>query len=169
MKIKRIMYAAMGLALCGMGFAATSTLATATQTVNMSIVSSSTLITSGNPGTMSITLNSSGVGTATDATTTYTVNSNSGSSGTLKITGQITSGGNMPTNTTLSVNLASKSGTSAGAQSLISTAPVDLVTALPTLVSDTGAITYTFNITNGWAVSAQSLSRTVTLTLLSSS
>ncbi len=74
----------------------------------------------------------------------------------------------MPTNTSLTLNLASKAGSSQGAQTL-SVTPVDLVTKLPTLLSDTGVITYAFSVTNGWTVPAQSLNRTVTLTLTSGS
>lgn len=141
---------------------------TTTQSVSMSIASASTITTSGNPGTLAVSLNTAGTGSATDSSTTYTVTSNAGGTGSLVITGAITSGGAMPTNTSLTANLASKSGTSAGAQTLTTT-PVNLVTKLPTLVSDTGNITYTFAVTNGWTVAAQNLSRTVTFTLTSGS
>ncbi|MBM3197856.1 MAG: hypothetical protein FJZ58_01195 [Chlamydiae bacterium] len=138
------------------------------QVLKMIINATSNLTVSGNPGTLTVSLNSAGVGSATDATTTYAITSNTGGNGRLKITGAISSGGNMPTNTSLTVALASTSGTSQGAQAL-STSPVDLVTNLPTLVSDTGGITYTFGVTNGWTVPAQTLNRTVTLTITSSS
>lgn len=148
---------------------APSPLSTGTQTVNMTIVSSSAITTSGNPSTLSITLNPAGTGSATDKTTTYTAYSNSGATGRLKISGQITTGGNMPTNTSLTLSLASVAGTSKGAQPLNSTTPVDLVTGIPTLFSDTGTATYTFNVTNGWTIPAASLSRVITLTLISAS
>ena len=157
----------MSILLSGSTFAATSP--TATQTVNMTINSVSNLTASGNPATLAITINTEGVGIATDTTTTYTVTSNTGAKGQLKISGQITTGGDMPTNTSLTLGLASVSGTSAGAQTLNSTTLVDLVSNLPTLVSDTGVATYTFNVTNGWNVPAASLSRVVTLTLVSTS
>ncbi len=144
-------------------FAAT----TATQAVNMSIASSSNITTSGNPATMAITLNAAGTGSSSDNSTTYTVTSNTGDKGTLKVIGAITTGGNMPTNTALTISLVSNSGNSQGAQSL-STTPVDLVTKLPTLLSDTGAITYGFSVNNGWTIPAQNITRTVTLTLTSS-
>lgn len=143
---------------------ATST--TTVQTVNMVINSTSNITTSGNPGTMTVTLDSTGAGTATDSTTTYTVTSNSNASGSLKITGAISSGGSMPTNTSLQIALASNKGTSAGAQSLTAQ-NVDLVSKLPTLLSDTASISYTFSVTNGWTVAASSIARTVTLTLTS--
>lgn len=143
--------------------------ATATQNLTMIINSTSNITVSGNPATLSVTLNPDGTGNAVDNSTTYTVVSNTGVKGSLKVTGQITSGGDMPTNTTLTANLASKAGTSAGALALNSTKTVDLVTALPTLLSDTGAISYGFSVVNGWTVAAQTLSRTVTLTLTSGS
>lgn len=157
----------MSILLSSSIFAATSP--STTQTVNMTINSVSTLTTSGNPSTLAITIDTAGVGTATDGTTTYTVSSNTGARGKLKISGQITTGGDMPTNTSLTIGLASSQGTSAGAQTLNSTTLVDLVSNLPTLVSDTGVATYTFNVTNGWTVPAASLSRVVTLTLVSTS
>ena len=137
---------------------------TAIQNLAISVDSESSIITSGNPGTLSITLNAEGTGSSTDTSTTYTVTSNTKKKGTLKITGSITSGGNMPTNTSLTVRLNSQSGTSQGTQTLTSTA-IDLVTKLPTLVSDTGLITYAFNVVNGWTIAAQTLNRTITLTL----
>lgn len=166
MKKKVLLLSLFALIWNSYSFGGATTLASATQTVSMTINSSSILTTSGSPGAMAVIIDAAGVGSATDATTTYTVASNSGASGKLKIAGQITTGGNMPTNTSLSLNLASTTGTSAGAQAL-STSLVDLVTGLPTLVSDTGVITYVFSITNGWTVPAASLARTVTLTLVS--
>ena len=142
--------------------------ATASQTLSMVINSSSNITTSGNPGALTVTLNPDGTGTATDATTTYTVVSNTGASGKLKVTGAITTGGAMPSNTALTINLASTRGTSAGVQTL-GTSTTDLVTNIPTLVSDTGAINYGFTVTNGWTIPAQTLNRTVTLTLTSAS
>lgn len=141
---------------------------TGTQSLTMTIASASNITVSGNPGTLAVTLNTAGTGSATDSSTTYSVTSNTNASGTLQITGAITTGGAMPTNTTLTASLASNSGTSLGAQTLTTTA-VSLVNKLPTLVNDTAAITYTFNVTNGWTIAAQTLTRTVTLTLTSNS
>ena len=139
-----------------------------TQIMTMSINSTSNITTSGNPGALAITLNADGTGSATDNTTTYTIACNTGASGKLKITGAITSGGLMPANTNLTINLASAKGTSLGIQSL-GTAPIDLVTGLSTLVSDTAPISYGFTVTNGWTIPSQTLNRTVTLTLTSAS
>lgn len=154
------------LALCASNllFSAAPVNPSSTQAVNMLINSSSNITTSGNPGTLAVTLNGSGTGSASDSSTSYTVVSNTGAKGTLKVTGAITVGGAMPTNTSLTANLASAAGSSQGAQVLGTTA-VDLVTRLPTLLSDTAAITYTFNVSNGWTIPAQTLTRTVTLTL----
>lgn len=140
--------------------------ATITQGFLMSVPSSAAITVSQNPGTLTVSLNTSGTGTAIDNSTTYTVTSNSQGSGQLQITGAITSGGNMPKNTSLQISLASNSGTSLGSQTLSKTAVV-LVSALPLLLNDTATITYTFSVTNGWTVAAQTLTRRVTLTLVS--
>ena len=146
-----------------------SAAATATQAITMQINSTSSITASGNPATLAVTLDADGAGSASDSTTTYTVVSNSSSSpgDKLKITGAITTGGDMPTNCVLTANLASNDGTSAGALTLSSSA-VDLVDKLPALVSDTASITYDFSVSNGWEIATQTISRTVTLTLLSS-
>ncbi len=141
---------------------------TALQTITMSVASASNITTTGNPGTLAITLNPDGTGSSTDNSTSYTVTSNSGAKGSLKVTGSISSGGDMPTNCSLALSLASNEGKSQGSQTL-SSSSVDLVTSLPTLLTDTAAITYTFSVINGWTIPAQSLSRTVTLTLTSAS
>jgi len=141
---------------------------TVTQGFLLSVSSSTSIKVSKNPGILAVTLNSSGAGSATDTTTTYTVKSNSQGSGTLQITGAITLGGNMPTNTTLTASLTSNLGISQGAQELSTTA-VSLVTQLPTLLNDTARITYTFQVTNGWTIAAQTLTRTITLTLMTDS
>lgn len=167
MKKKIIQIGLSSLFLSSSVFSAASPITTS-QTLSLVINSTSNITTSGNPGSLAVTLNPDGTGSSTDSTTTYTVVSNTGASGKLKITGAITAGGAMPANTTLTVNLASTKGSSQGAQTL-GTAPTDLVTNLPTLVSDTGAIGYGFNVTNGWTMPAQTLNRTVTLTLTSAS
>lgn len=123
--------------------------------------------TSGNPATLTVNIPASGFSEVTDSSTTYTISSNKSQSKSLKITGAITSGGNMPTNTSLTLRLGSSSGTSLGAIEL-STTPIDLVKNLPSLITETGAITYTFTVQNGWKIAAQNLSRAITLTLTSS-
>lgn len=139
-----------------------------TQAFLMSVPSSAKIKVSKNPGKLTVTLNAAGSGSAIDSSTTYTVTSNSQGSGQLQITGAITTGGNMPTNTSLTISLASKSGISQGAQTLSTTA-VALVTTLPLLLNDTSKITYTFTVTNGWRIAAQTLTRKVTLTLAATS
>lgn len=139
-----------------------------TQNLTLSILSSSNIITSGNPGPLTVNLDSSGTGVATDSSTTYTVTSNADISGTLQITGAITAGENMPTNTCLMVQLASNSGISQGSVELCTTSQV-LVNQLPALLNDTASITYEFRVTNGWGVPSQTLTRTVTLTLTTGS
>jgi hypothetical protein len=141
---------------------------TATQTLSMSVASSSSITASGNPGALAVNIDMDGNGSATDSSTTYMVTCNTGARGTLKVTGSITSGGDMPENCSLTLNLGSNEGTSQGAQTL-SSSSVDLVTGLPTLLCDSSSITYVFSVANGWSVPSQSLSRTVTLTLTSDS
>lgn len=142
--------------------------ATAPYSFTLVVSKVSTLTTSGNPSILSIKIPVSGSAQAVDSSTTYKVISNTGGSGSLKITGMISGGGNMPTNTSLTIKLGSSKGTSLGAVAL-STTSADLVTGLSTHVTDAGSITYAFNVTSGWTVPAQALVRTVTLTLTSSS
>lgn len=139
---------------------------TAIQNLTLGASPSSSISTSGNPGTLSVSLDTAGTGSATNSSTTYTVISNVGGKRSLTVTGMISSGGNMPSNTSLTINLASNKGTSQGTK-LLSTTAINLVTNLDAFVSDTGAITYTFTVTKGWTLAAQTLSRTVTLTLTS--
>lgn len=141
---------------------------TAIQNLTISAPPSSNITTSGSPNPLSITLNTNGTGSTQDTTTTYSVSSNTNASGSLKITGALTSGGNMPQNTTLTINLGSSKGSSLGNQ-VLKTKSVDLVVNLPTLLSDTAPITYTFSVKNGWTIPAQTLNRIVTLTLTSES
>ena len=131
------------------------------------VLESYTFITSGNPATLTVNIPESGFSQATDSSTTYSITSNKSQNKSLKITGAITSGGNMPTNTSLTLRLGSSSGTSLGAIAL-STTSVDLVKNLPSLITETGIITYTFTVQNGWKIAAQNLSRAITLTLTSS-
>ncbi len=164
--MKKTIFLAGLLSIIGFNFGFSAS--TALQNLTITIPSISNITTSGNPSALSVNLNPDGTGSATDNTTTYTVTANTGAKGTFKITGAITSGGEMPDNTSLTASLASKAGSSAGVQTL-TTKTMDLVTKLPTLLSDTGVITYGFNITNGWTVPAQTINRTVTLTLTSGS
>ncbi len=70
-------------------------------------------------------------------------------------------------NTSLTLSLGSSSGTSLGAVTLCTTS-IDLVTNLPAFITETGRITYTFTVQNGWKIPAQTLTRAITLTLTSS-
>ena len=136
------------------------------QVVSVSVLAESSLTVSGNPNTLSVTLDDAGTGSATDSSTTYTVISNaSNSSQKLNITGEISSGGDMPDGTSLTISLSSNQGKSQG-ENTLSTSPSTLVTKLKKLIDDTGEITYTFNVTNGKKVTAQSLTRVITLTLV---
>jgi hypothetical protein len=142
----------------------------AKQVINVNVPEETSLTVSGNPLLLAISLDSDGSGSATDTSTTYTVVSNTGENkqNKLKITGAITSGGDMPNNASLSISLSSQEGQSQGEQKL-STSSSNLVLRLKPPVQDTGDITYTFSVTNGWTISAQALSRVVTLTLTSES
>ena len=161
---KALIYFALLLSLSNSAFCANTTF----QNLTVSEPPSSTITTSGSPNPLSITLNANGIGSAEDTTTTYTISSNTKAKGSLKITGALTRGENMTQNTTLTVNLGSSKGFSKGDQ-ILSTDPVDLVINLPTLVSDSGSITYIFSVKDGWALPAQTLNRVVTLTLTSAS
>ncbi len=161
---KALIYFATALSLDICSFSAN----TAFQNLTVSAPPSSTITTSGSPNPLSITLNEDGTGSVQDITTTYSLSSNTNAKGSLKVTGSLTRGGNMPQDTTLTVNLGSSKGFSKGEQ-ILSASPVDLVINLPTLVSDSGSIIYIFSVKNGWTLSAQTLNRVVTLTLTSAS
>ena len=141
---------------------------TTIQNLKIKVSSNSIITTSGSPPPLSITLNKDGTGSSQDSTTTYSISSNTRNTSSLKITGALTQGGNLPKNLTLKIKLNSCKGTSLGARCL-STQPVDLVAMLPSLVSETATITYIFSVINGWTIPAQTLNRTVTLTLTSNS
>ena len=141
---------------------------TAVQPLTVNIPSKSSITTSASTALLSVTLNASGEGSAQNTETTYSISSNGKGKRALKITGSLTSGGDMPQNTSLTINLGSSTGTSLGSQ-ILTTQSANLVTSLPILVSDTASITYIFKVTNGWTIPAQTITRTVTLTLTSES
>jgi len=124
----------------------------------------SDLSVTSNPAAMVISLDSSGYGRVIDDSTYYSVYSNK-KEDEVKITGSIKRGGSMPDHTTLSVQLGSSIGTSLGLQTL-TTSNVDLVTDLPAQASDTGQITYLFQVTDGWTIPAQTITRTIVFTLM---
>ena len=137
------------------------------QTVTFAVDPVSKLSVSGNPGALTITTGTAGTDALTPVSvggTTYSITHNSISD--LKITGQIkASEGDMPTGTTLKVNLVGASGgKSTGAQILTSGSPVDLVTGIA-MGADAGkSITYTLEA-NASAGVINSATRTVILTL----
>lgn len=141
-------------------------LATTTQNLSVVIPLVSQITVSGPPSTLTVTLNADGTAQAIDSKTTYTVSSNATTKDYLKITGALAAGGDMPKNTTLSIRLHSDNGLSLGNQ-ILSTQPTDLVIKIPKLITETSSITYIFNVTNGWSIPAQTLSRVVILTLTS--
>ncbi len=135
------------------------------QGFNITSSPTSNITISGSPRPLTVSLGLDGTGSATDSSTSYTISSNTGN-GKLKILGAITSGGNLPLNTSLQVSLSSTKGASQGLQ-VLTTNPIDLVRKIPSLISDSGSITYVFSVQNGWQIPAQTIQRTVTLTLTS--
>lgn len=134
------------------------------QALELNVASITNLTATGVPSTMTVELDPQGFGSSISNNTTYGVVSNTRGVGFLKIIGEISSGGNLPAQTSLKVSLSSKKGESRGLQTL-STTPIDLVQNLPTIVSDTGMITYLFTVSSGWNIAAQTLSRRVKFTL----
>lgn len=137
---------------------------TSFQMLAVEVPSTTSITTSGSPPTLALTISSSGSGSVSNSSTTYTVVTNANGRNTFKITGAITAGGAMPNSTSLRIRLPSSIGISKGTQTL-STSSVDLVSGIPVLGTDTAAIVYTFSVTNGYTFPAQTLTRTVTLTL----
>ena len=135
-----------------------------TQVVQFQILAIDELEASGNPGMLTIdtaTAGSSALTPAIDASTTYALTTNGTNR---KITGQITTGGDMPANTTLEVQLVAPTGGSGGVyQFLTSASAADLVTGITQLAENSKTITYRFSAT--LAAGTLSDSRTVTLTL----
>jgi len=135
----------------------------ATQVLTLTVPISASISVSSGAVTIPILSLSSGAGSATDSSSTYTATSTA-DMGTLRITGQIDTA--MPTNSTLSANLAAKVGTSSGT-TLLSTTAANLVTAIDGSTGFTDAnraITLTFAVSPGYA-SGASLTRTVTYTI----
>lgn len=143
MKLERI---AMVLALSAAAASTAVAQSSATQTVTFTVNDVSSIAVSGDPGSMAVDAGGAN-GTATDASTTYDVTTNAPSTAPVKITAQITNGGDMPTGVTLSTTLADPdatgSATSAGAVVLNSTAAQDVVTGISNLQATGNTITYT--------------------------
>lgn len=137
---------------------------TATQTVTFEVQAVNEITVSGNPAAMTVNTATAGFepDSVTESSTAYSISTNESSK---KITGQITTGGNMPVNVTLEVNLtAPAGGSSAGYVTLNSTSASDLVTAIGSLAESSKTITYRLSATVG-AGAVASDTRVVTFTL----
>jgi hypothetical protein len=145
------------LGINGMGLAQS----TATQTVSFQINAIDTISVSGNPPTLLITAIPSSVA---DSSTTYSFSTNGANR---MITGQITTGGAMPANTSLQITLQAPAGggSSAGIQTLSNASAVNLVTGITQLAESGRSITYTFNAVSGAPVINPAQTRVVTLTI----
>ena len=136
---------------------------TATQTVNLSVASVQLIAVSGNMVSLGIdgtsaVAGTNAVGTDTDNSTTYSVTHNGSTP--LRITAAIDVA--MPSGTSLSIDLATSNGTSAGTVTLGTTAQ-DVVTGIAKGVISAQSIGYSFSAD---ASAGEFLgSRTVTLTL----
>lgn len=134
-----------GLTLALVFGAAGTAMGQATQTVTFDVVDIKTVSVSGDPGSMSVNAGGAGA-TAGDSSTTYDVTTNATSVAPVKITAQITTGGDLPTGVTLSTRLEDPDGAgaavSAGDVVLSSTAAQDVVTAISNLQTTAKAITY---------------------------
>jgi len=133
-----------------------------TQTITFEVQAVDALSVSGNPASLTV---SGTLDPVTDNSTTYDVSTNGTGK---KVTGQITTDGDMPANTTLEVNLAAPTGgSSAGDVTLVSASAGDLVTGIETLDESGLTITYTFTATADAGVIASD-TRVVTLTITDS-
>jgi hypothetical protein len=134
---------------------------TDTQTVTFEVQAIDEISVSGDPGALIISTATPGSepDDATDNTTTYAVTTNGTNK---KITGAIDS--NMPSNTTLEVNLGAPTGGSSSGDVSLSTTAADLVTGITQKAESGLSITYTLSATVTAGIVASD-TRTVTLTL----
>lgn len=159
-KMKRLGFAIFGLlfGITAMTMAASST----TQVVTFEVKAINEISVSGGA---TVTVDTATAGSdptdGTDATTTYNITTNESNK---KITGEITTGGNMPTGLTLTANLTPPPGASASTKSLSSGTAEDLVTGITQVKGSSLGITYTLSATLAAGVVASD-TRTVTLTL----
>ena len=120
--------------------AAQAQLATADQTVNMSVSSINSLSFA---SSVSLTVNAGTIGssslTPATASSTYGIISNDSSA---KLSASIDI--DMPAGSSLEVNLAAPTGGTAVGSTALSTVPVDLVTAIPAVSESGVALTYKF-------------------------
>lgn len=137
---------------------------TTTQTVTFEVQAVNEISVTGNPAALTVNTATAGSDpdTVMDSSTAYSISTNES---TKKITGQITTGGNMPANVTLEVSMAAPAGgSSSGYVSLNSTGASDLVTAISTIAEVSKTITYRLSATVG-AGAVASDTRIVTITL----
>jgi hypothetical protein len=156
---KLLLNSCLVLALLVVG-AHTALAQTDTTTVNYSVAQVSLVDIAASNVALNITTGVAGTG-LTDATanTTYAITNNASNQ---KITGQINS--NMPSNTTLLVDItAPGSGSSAGAQSM-TTSAADLVTGIGAVNTSGVAIDFTLQATVTAGIVSSS-SKTLTLTI----
>ena len=162
MKHLFITFVCLGILLISRGLPVAAV--TANQTVTFEVQAVNEIVVSGNPAAMTVITATAGSDpdSVTDSSTTYSISTNQSSK---KITGQVTSGGNMPANVTLEVSLAAPAGSSsAGYVTLNSTGASNLVTAISSLAESNKTITYRLSATvNAGAVASDT--RVVTFTL----
>ncbi|MBL7050512.1 MAG: hypothetical protein ISR96_13440 [Nitrospira sp.] len=136
----------------------------ATQTITFQVLAINEISVSGDPDAMTISFATAGsaLSSVTDTSTTYSITTNESSR---KITGQITTGGNMPSGVILEMNLSAPTGgSSSGYVTLDSSSASDLVTAISTEAELSKTITYRLSATIA-ASAVASDTRVVTLSL----
>ena len=155
MNAKRILTAVAFLA----GITSVASAQTANQTVTFQVDAINQIAFTGSPSLVVNTATAGSAPTAATANVSWAITTNQTGS---KITASI--GSNMPAGLTLTVNLAAPSvGTSAGAQSLSTTA-VDLVTGITKLAESGMNVGYSLSATTAAGV-VSSTTRTVTYTI----
>ncbi len=155
------------LALALLSFAlvqnASAQSATASQNVSLTVNAVYKISTSGNPGAMTISNGTAGTDALTsvsDNSTTYSMTQNSSTPA--KITAGLSSA--LTSGYSLTINLASTKGTSAGAVDISSGTAKDVVTAMAKGADAAQTITYVFGA-NASAGILSTTAKTVTLTL----
>jgi len=136
----------------------------ATQTINWQVANIQAFSVSGNPGDLVVDTATAGSepDDDTDSSTTFNISSNVSNS---KITGQITTGGDMPSYVTLKCLLQTALSGTPTEQSLVSSTAKDLMTGIGKGKATGKTITYTLSATlDAEPASGQ---KTVTLTLTS--
>ena len=160
-RLRFIGFICMAIITAGAAFAGN----TATQTVTFEVQAIDEISASGDPGALTISTATAGSEPtdATDNSTTYAVTTNGTNK---KITGDIDS--DMPSNTTLQVNLGAPTGGSSSGDVTLSTTAADLVTGITQRAESGLTVSYTLSATVAAGVVASD-TRTVTLTLTAGS